>query len=602
MSRRRAPAANRRLRERAERRLEREIRLEADAAPEPSDPAAGAGANGLNGSSPVAGPAAGPAPSGPGAPGGSLPRGRGLAVAVGYPNRYALGMSNVGFQAVHRFFDLLPGAESERFFYPDRRELEEYRRTGLPLGTLESGRPVRGFDAVAFSITFEPDAVRLVEMLSLAGIPPLAADRGPGDPLVLAGGPVTFLNPEPLAPFVDAFGVGEAEALLPVLTERLAAGSREARLAGLAEEPGFYVPARHRIEYDAEGRLARRRVEGGHPVVRARMGKDRRFPPPATFLLTEDTEMSGKFLVEVSRGCPTLCRFCWAGYSYLPKRSFEVERLLGLARAARVHTDRIGLVSTAVGAHREIVPLVTALRDLGYRVSVSSVRFEDVRDEFVRPLAESGERTVAVAPEVGTDRLRRAIHKRVTNEAILERVEILLEAGVENLKLYLMVGLPGETDADAAAITPLVRAVRDRVRARRRGGRTICSVNPFIPKPGTPFQWRPMAPLPVLAARMRRLQRELGALDGVEAHCKSPRMERLQALLSVGDRRLAPVLLDLAAGRGLNESLRRAGLAADFYLRRERGLDEELPWSFLDTGMKDELLRDQLAKADRLVA
>ena len=602
MSRRRAPAANRRLRERAERRLEREIRLEADATPETSDPAAGAGANGLTGSSLVAGPAGGPVASGPGAPGGALPRGRGLAVAVGYPNRYALGMSNVGFQAVHRFFDLLPGAESERFFYPDRRELEEYRRTGLPLGTLESGRPVRGFDAVAFSITFEPDAVRLVEMLSLAGIPPLAADRGPGDPLVLAGGPVTFLNPEPLAPFVDAFGVGEAEALLPVLTERLAAGSREARLAGLAEEPGFYVPARHRIEYDAEGRLARRRVEGGHPVVRARMGKDRRFPPPATFLLTEDTEMSGKFLVEVSRGCPTLCRFCWAGYSYLPKRSFEVERLLGLARAARVHTDRIGLVSTAVGAHREIVPLVTALRDLGYRVSVSSVRFEDVRDEFVRPLAESGERTVAVAPEVGTDRLRRAIHKRVTNEEILERVEILLEAGVENLKLYLMVGLPGETDADAVAITPLVRAVRDRVRARRRGGRTICSVNPFIPKPGTPFQWRPMAPLPVLAARMRRLQRELGALDGVEAHCKSPRMERLQALLSVGDRRLAPVLLDLAAGRGLNESLRRAGLAADFYLRRERGLDEELPWSFLDTGMKDELLRDQLAKADRLVA
>ena len=604
MSRRRAPAANRRLRERAERRLEREVRLEADAAPGlPAGSDAGAdGANGGNGSPPVAARAGGRPVSRLAVPGEWLPRGRGLAVAVGYPNRYALGLSNVGFQAVHRFFDLLPGAESERFFYPDRVELDEYRRTGLPLGTLESGRPVRGFDAVAFSITFEPDAVRLVEMLSLAGIPPLAAERGPGDPLVLAGGPVTFLNPEPLAPFVDAFGVGEAEALLPALTERLAAGSREARLAGLAEEPGFYVPARHRIEYDADGRIARRRIEGGHPVVRARMGKDRRFPPPATFLLTEDTEMSGKFLVEVSRGCPTLCRFCWAGYSYLPKRSFEVERLLGLARAARVHTDRIGLVSTAVGAHREIVPLVTALRDLGYRVSVSSVRFEDVRDEFVRPLAESGERTVAVAPEVGTDRLRRAIHKRVTNEEILERVEILLDAGVENLKLYLMVGLPGETDADAAAITPLVRAVRDRVRARRRGGRTICSVNPFIPKPGTPFQWRPMAPLPVLAARMRRLQRELGALDGVEAHCKSPRMERLQALLSVGDRRLAPVLLDLAAGRGLNDGLRRAGLSADFYLRRERGLDEELPWSFLDTGMKDELLRDQLAKADRLVA
>ena len=599
MSRRRGPVPNRRLRERAERRLEGEIRLET----------ASESSSVTNGSGPPAPPSAdgrpavGEVPDGHADPAPPRPlRGRGLAVAVGYPNRYALGMSNVGFQAVHRFFDLLPGAESERFFYPDRLEHEEYRRTGLPLATLESGRPVRSFDAVAFSITFEPDAVRLVEMLQLAGIPPLAADRGPRHPLVLAGGPVTFLNPEPLAPFVDAFGVGEAEALLPALTDHLAADGREAQLAGLAAEPGFYVPERHRIEYDAEGRLRRRRVVGGQRVVRARMGKDRRFPPPATFLLTEDTEMSGKFLVEVSRGCPTLCRFCWAGYSYLPKRSFEVERLLGLARAARAHTDRIGLVSTAVGAHREIVPLVTALRDLGYRVSVSSVRFEDVRDEFVRPLAESGERTVAVAPEVGTDRLRRAIHKRVTNEQILERVEILLDAGVENLKLYLMVGLPGETDADAAAITPLVRAVRDRVRARRPGGRTICSVNPFIPKPGTPFQWRPMAPLPVLAARMRHLSRELGALDGVEAHCKSPRMERLQALLSVGDRRLAPVLLDLAAGRGLQPSLRAAGLSADFYLGRERGLDEELPWSFLDTGMKDELLRDQLAKAERLVA
>lgn len=528
--------------------------------------------------------------------------GGGLRIAVGYPNRYALGMSNVGFQAVHRFWSLLPDTASERFFLPDRAELDEYRRTGLPLRTLERGSPLRRFDVVAFSITFEPDIVRLVQMLQLAGIEPLRRDRKPADPLVIAGGPVTFLNPEPLAPFVDAIGVGEAEALLPVLTERLKAGSREKRLAGLAEEPGFYVPGAHRVEYTPEGRIRRRTVAGAPRVVRARMGKDSRFPPPATFILTRDTEMSGKFLVEVSRGCPTLCRFCWAGYNYLPKRSFEVERLLSLARAARPHTDRIGLVSTAVGAHREIVPLVSELRDDGYRVSVSSIRFEDVRDEFARPLADSGERTVAIAPEVGTDRLRKAIHKRVTNDEILDKVGILLRAGVENLKLYLMVGLPGETEGDVEGIAPLVRRIRDRVRAARKGGRTIASVNPFIPKPGTPFQWRPMAPLPVLTARMRFLQRELGALSGVEAHLKSPRMERLQALLATGDRRLAPVILDLAAGRGLHRSLRNAGLSLDFYLYRRRGLDEELPWSFLDTGMKDSLLKDQLAKADRLVA
>ena len=539
-------------------------------------------------------------------PPGAVPRrptgAGGLRVAVGYPNRYALGMSNVGFQAVHRFFDLLPDAASERFFLPDRAELDEYRRTGLLLRTLESGSPVRSFDVVAFSITFEPDAVRLVEMLRLAGIEPLARDRTAKDPLVIAGGPVTFLNPEPLAPFVDAFGVGEAEALLPALTDRLRAETRAGRLAGLAEEPGFYVPETHRVEHSPDGRIRRRTVRGAPRVVRARMGKDSRFPPPATFLLTRDTEMSGKFLVEVSRGCPTLCRFCWAGYNYLPKRSFAVDQLLALARAARPHTDRIGLVSTAVGAHREIVPLVSELRDDGFRVSVSSIRFEDVRDEFARPLAESGERTVAIAPEVGTDRLRLAIHKRVRNDEILDKVGILLGAGVENLKLYLMVGLPGETDDDVAGIVPLVRNIRDRVRTERKGGRVIASVNPFIPKPGTPFQWRPMAPLPLLAARMRFLQRELGALSGVEAHLKSPRMERLQALLAVGDRRLAPVLLGLADGRGLGPSLRDAGLSLDFYLYRDRGLDEELPWSFLDTGMKESLLKDQLQKADRLVA
>ena len=542
--------------------------------------------------SPNAG-ASGPPASG--APGG-------LRIAVGYPNRYALGMSNVGFQAVHRFFHLLPDTQSERFFLPDRVEWEEYRRTGLPLRTLESGDPVRSFDVVAFSITFEPDVVHLVEMLQLAGIPPLAEDRSARDPVVIAGGPITFLNPEPLAPFVDAFGVGEAEALLPPLTQILGAATRAERLTGLARESGFYVPATHRVEHAPEGRILRRQVQDAPPVVRARMGKDARFPPPATYILTKDTEMSDKFLVEVSRGCPTLCRFCWAGYNYLPKRSFEVERLLSLAGAARPHTDRIGLVSTAVGAHREIVPLVSNLRDQGFRVSVSSIRFEDVRDEFVRPLTESGERTVAIAPEVGTDRLRKAIHKRVTNDEILDKTKILLEAGVENLKLYLMVGLPGETETDVEAIVPLVRRIRDLVRAKRRGGRTIASVNPFIPKPGTPFQWRPMAPLGVLAARIRYLQRGLGALSGVEAHCKSPRMERLQALLATGDRRLAPVILALAAGRGLNRSLKEAGLTLDHYLYRTRALDEELPWGFMDTGMKDSLLKDQLAKADRLVA
>ncbi|MGH9388706.1 MAG: radical SAM protein, partial [Vicinamibacteria bacterium] len=426
-------------------------------------------------------------------------------------------------------------------FLPDADELREHLRTGLPLVTLESQTPVAEFDVLAFSITFEPDELNLVRMLELARIPPLARDRGEGYPLVVAGGPITFLNPEPMAPFLDVVAIGEAEALLPPLTEALRGRlSRPELLSALDAEEGFYVPSVRDVE------LRERRI------VRAKMGKRADLPPPATYVLTSDTEMSGKFLVEVSRGCPTLCSFCWAGYNYLPKRSFEVERILEAARAAREHTSDIGLVSTAVGAHKEIVPLLEALKEMRFRISVSSLRFEDLRAELLEPLSASGERTLAVAPEVGTDRLRFAIHKRVSNEEIFEKADLILSRGIENLKLYLMVGLPTEGEEDLDGMVELVERIRaillEHGRARGRLGRIIPSINPFIPKPGTPFQWHPMESTSELSRKMRRLERAFAKIPNVEAHFKSPRQEKLQALLSVGDRRLAPVMIQMARG------------------------------------------------------
>ena len=352
-----------------------------------------------------------------------------LRIALAYPNRYYIGMSNVGFQAVYKFWNELPDVVCERVFLPDTKELSEHERTGTPLLSLETQTPVREFDVLAFSVTFEPDELNLVRMLDLAGITALAEERGPDEPLVLAGGPVTFLNPEPMAPFLDVVAIGEAEALLPPLTDALRrTESRRDILEELHDGEGFYVPSLRR---ESEGKL-----------VRAKMGKRADLPPPATYVLTPGTEMSNKFLVEVSRGCPTLCRFCWAGFNYLPKRSFQVERILEVAREARAHTRDIGLVSTAVGAHKEIVPLAEALRDMGFRISVSSLRFEDLRQELLDPLSGSGERTLAVAPEVGTDELRFKIHKRVTNDEILEKTELIFDRGIENLKLYLMIGAP----------------------------------------------------------------------------------------------------------------------------------------------------------------
>jgi len=519
------------------------------------------------------------------------PHGGSLRVALAYPNRYYIGMSNVGFQAVYKFWNELPDVVCERVFLPDAEELREYRRTGLPLVTLESQTPVAEFDVLAFSITFEPDELNLVRMLELARIPPLARDRREAYPLVVAGGPITFLNPEPMAPFLDVVAIGEAEALLPSLTEALRGRlSRTELLEALDAEEGFYVPSLADVE------LRERRI------VRAKMGKRADLPPPATYVLTSDTEMSGKFLVEVSRGCPTLCSFCWAGYNYLPKRSFEVERILEVARAAREHTSDIGLVSTAVGAHREIVPLLEALREMRFRISVSSLRFEDLKAELLEPLSASGERTLAVAPEVGTDRLRFAIHKRVSNEEIFEKVDLILSRGIGNLKLYLMVGLPTEGEEDLDGMVELVERIRaillEHGRARGRLGRIIPSINPFIPKPGTPFQWHPMESTSELSRKMRRLERAFAKIPNVEAHFKSPRQEKLQALLSVGDRRLAPVLIRMARGEAdLRRAMKDEGLDLDFYIHRERPRDEVLPWAHIDNGMKPELLERQYEKA-----
>ena len=520
------------------------------------------------------------------------PHGGKLRIALAYPNRYHIGMSNVGFQAVYKFWNELPDVVCERVFLPDDDELEEHARTGAPLLSLETQQPVRDFDVLAFSITFEPDEVNLVRILDLAGIPPLAAERSDDDPLVLAGGPITFLNPEPMAPFLDVIAIGEAEALLPPLTEALR-GSTATRdvLTRLEQEEGIYVPARHRPS----------------TLVRAKMGKRADFPPPATYVLTRATEMSNKFLVEVSRGCPTLCRFCWAGYNYLPKRSFQVEKILEVAREARHYTDQIGLVSTAVGAHKEIVPLCEALKDMGYRVSVSSLRFEDLRAELLDPLSGSGEKTLAVAPEVGTDRLRFAIHKRIPNTEILEKTDLIFSRGIENLKLYLMVGLPTETQEDIEGIVDLVSRIREQLiahgRIRGRIGRLIPSVNPFIPKPGTPFQWHAMERPNVLAKKMKYLKRAFARMPNVHANFKSPRQEKLQALLSLGDQRIAPVLLLLARGeRNLGRALKEAGIDIDAYIHRERSLDEPLPWGHIDNGMKPELLVSQYEKAQASVA
>jgi radical SAM superfamily enzyme YgiQ (UPF0313 family) len=341
----------------------------------------------------------------------------------------------------------------------------------------------------------------VLTLLRMAGVPVHAADRTGRHPLVLVGGAVTFVNPEPLAPFADVIAAGEGEELVPRLGRAFtAAATRADLLRLLSRERGFYVPSFYEPMHAADGSLAGYRPIGEDtppaPVRKAAVKLTDALDPPATSIFTPDTEFGSRFLVEVVRGCANLCRFCWAGYNYLPVRPFPTDRILHLAEQARRHASKAGLVSIALCDHPDIERILARLLELGYSISPASLRLDDLTEPIVRILRASGERGITIAPETGSDRLRRVINKTVTNDEILERAELIFASGMENLKLYYMVGLPTETDEDLVAIRDLTIALRDRMMkyARPKGqiGRIVASVNPLIPKPGTAYQWLPM--------------------------------------------------------------------------------------------------------------
>jgi len=532
-----------------------------------------------------------------------------LRVALAFPNTYFVGMSNLGFQTVYRLFNECEHAVCERVFLPPKQELQEALRVGLRLITLESQLPVADFDVLAFSVSFEWDYTNVLTMLRLAGLPVRAADRDHRHPLVVLGGATSFLNPEPLAPFVDLVCAGEGEVLVPALVEAAGAGGgRAAILQRLAGRAGMYVPSFVDVQYDADGRIGGfRAAQGGTahiPVTKAALRASEMAEPPATTVFSPDTEFGSRLLVEVVRGCANLCRFCWAGYNYLPVRAFDADRILRLAEAARPHATRVGLVSIALCDHPEIERILGRLHGLGYGISPASLRVDDLTAPIVRLLHQSGERSITIAPETGSDRLRRVINKTVTNADILDRADLVFASGIENLKLYYMLGLPTETDDDLVAIRDLTIAIRDRMLRHGRGrgavGRIVASVNPLVPKPGTAYQWMPMEPAPVTERKMRRLRQLVAGLDNVYFNIKSERHSFYQALLSLGDRRVAPVIE--AADRNGGQwraAASEAGVDPDWYVFRDRSQDRILPWDVIDGGMKPAFLRAEFDRGLR---
>jgi radical SAM superfamily enzyme YgiQ (UPF0313 family) len=535
------------------------------------------------------------------------PHGNRLRVALAFPNTYWVGMSNLGFQTVYRLFNAAPDVVCERFFLPPKQELAAMLAAGSEVVTLESQTPVADFDVIAFSVSFEWDYVNVLTMLRLAGIPCYAAQRSPRHPLVVIGGAVTFVNPEPLAPFADVIAAGEGESLIPTLSRAFASATGRADLLQqLSHERGFYVPAFYEPHYGQDGTLAGYHVsaEAPLPIHKAALKTTDAVDPPATSIFTPDTEFGARLLIEVVRGCANLCRFCWAGYNYLPVRPFPTDRILELAAAARPHAGRVGLVSIALCDHPDIERILLQLKAMGYSISPASLRLDDLTDSIVRILRESGERTITIAPETGSDRLRRVINKTITNDEILDRADMIFGNGIQNLKLYYMIGLPTETDADLVAIRELTLQIRDRMmkHARPRGhvGRIGASVNPLIPKPGTAYQWLPMTETAIIDRKIKRLRTLTAGIDNVYFNIKSERHSYYQALLSVGDRRVAPAI-EAAERNGQNwrAAVAEAGVDADRFLFRDRSRDAMLPWDIIDGGLKSAFFRSEFEKGLR---
>lgn len=497
-------------------------------------------------------------------------RGGSLSICLVYPNHYTVAMSSLGFQAVYKLFNDQPDVVCERAFLPDRSELAVYEKSGDTLVSLENERPLSDFDVVAFSVSFEPDFINIPRILKLARISVLADERSEGEPLVIAGGAAFFINPEPAADFFDLIAVGEGELLVPVLAELFRnqrATDRLTVLRAAAGRPGCYVPSLPQ------------------PAAVQRICAPESALPTHSVLLTDETEFANMYLIEVSRGCPRGCRFCAAGFVWQPFRQQPLERLKAACIEGLRYRRTIGLVGAAVSDYRHIEELCTFIVEQGGAPSLSSLRIDRLTPQLLELLAQCGHKTVSLAPEGGSQRLRDMIRKNLTTDQILEAAEAVARAGILNLRLYVIIGLPGETDEDLAALVQLVTDIRSRVVEQARGhgrlGDITLSVNPFVPKPSTPLQWCGMCPLDELKRKITYLEKRLRQVPNIRLKIEDLQGCVLQTLLSRGSRQLNPLIRQMAEGMNLKKAAKLCGIDPQREVALTLSRDAVLPWEVL---------------------
>ncbi|UCF91328.1 MAG: radical SAM protein [Desulfobacterales bacterium] len=526
-------------------------------------------------------------------------RGR-TRVALVYPNRYHVGMSNLGFQTIYALLNGFDGVVCERAFWPADEGPAAGRWT-----TLESGQPVADADIIAFSISFENDYPYLLAALDQAGLPLYARDRHAQHPLVIAGGVACLLNPEPIAAFIDCFLIGEAEALLPRFLEVYASEPRKQNLLETLARtvPGAYVPALYRPAYNRDGTLRAFEPTAEVPAQIQRVYvQDLSHASTCSAIITPYTTFDQTYLIEVGRGCPHGCRFCSAGFIYRPPRFRPVSLLARQMEQGLSLTDRIGLVGAAVSDLPDLPQLCRPLLGKDVRLSFSSLRADGLAPELLDALRQSNVKTATIAPDAGSERMRQVINKGLTEDDILNAAETLVANGIPNLKLYFMVGLPTETEGDVEAIVGLCKKIKHHFlkssRVRQHIGAITVSLNSFVPKPVTPFQWVPMEEVGLLKKKIRKVKNALKKVANLRIHSDVPRWAYVQALLSRGDRKVADILVRTHANRGnWPQTLKSVSVNPDFYVHRDRAWDERLPWDFIDHGIKKSFLRQEYQRA-----
>jgi len=520
-------------------------------------------------------------------------------MALVYPNTYHVGMSNLGLQTVYRLLNRMDHVVCERVFLPANK-------TEVPV-SVESQRRLMDFDTIAASISFENDYPNLLTILDRSGVPLRARHRKDHDPLIVAGGVACMLNPEPIAPFLDAVLIGDAEVILTELIEAIRETPdtpKRERLLQLARQvPGAYVPAFYRQHYGRDrGLMPLEPVEDVPETIRRPLQENLSDVSTCSSILTPDTTFDRTFLIEVSRGCPHGCRFCSAGFIHRPPRFRPPAQLKeDIAAGCRI-TDRIGLVGTAVSDLPGLNDLCVDIRRQEARLSFSSFRADALSPELIDLMHQSRVKTATIAPDAGSQRMRDVINKGIDEETVLSAAESLVAGGIPNLKLYFMVGLPTEETEDVDAIIGLCKRIKHRFlqssRARKRIGDITVSISSFVPKPFTPFQWAAMDNIKQLKDKIKRVKQGLKGIPNVRVHADVPRWAYIQALLSRGDRRVGDIL-ELAHRQQGNwpQTLKASPVNPNYFVLRPRHRDEHLPWDFIDHGIRKTFLRKEYRRA-----